>query len=810
MTFPVTKSHMTIGSKKKWVTKIDLDLESNAGSGSGSIKPNQSIHYIDIIDRSGSMYDAIDSLIDTLQALTSAMNPQDYRTIIWFSGSGEFRTLLKGVKSDASVNQVLESMRSTLGLTCFSESLNEALTIVQELTVADSTVINLFTDGVPTVSDLEAETNACFSLVSKLSNHPKVLGFNTIGFGYYDREFLVKLSDLSQHGNFSHIRELNDFDRIYLKNLESAQTLVLTNLEISVIKDKGNVKTLAVVDSTAVDGSSDFMDVEPDPLLSNRLDHVIYAGSAGSGIFAKSNVGAFKLKSLSPKNIFYVVTSKPVDLEVKINGETVDLKVVKSRSNQDQDFPYVAAAALYLRDRQLALDFLVNHAKDLGLSNLVLNSFTNDEVSDCLSHLVSAASNPKLRLLEGRISPGFIPNQAFCVMDLLGLIGSSYVPQLFNPDTPDPKFNQARLTKIQPYTRTRRKTTDNFNLFNPSCLAQSPGVLVYAENRLNVSVRFRLNGVVTLNPKAAESVGLDREVLSFIYRTHTFIKDGALNIKQAEFLLDPEMVETLKSKSKKIKVIASLDEPLLNKVRVILDFSRLPVINKQYLDKSLEIQNIYKVVAQITRLEAEQKVLNYLSDFFNKSKGGEEVGFESFNLNPEQIRVLTEHGITKSGSYAGIDNQRDPKDGLDYYEIRELSFYLKGVSSLPSLASVFKKLESKAKKSLTKSEDLVYQAITKYLGDKTNDFISLGSGSNGSTLDPESNSKSNWINETDLKSALTKTKEQLMASRNLLSIYKMALILTGNWLAVEGDAYQDMVIKTARVKEYIDPGLGQN
>jgi hypothetical protein len=101
-------------------------------------------------------------------------------------------------------------------------------------------------------------------------------------------------------------------------------------------------------------------------------------------------------------------------------------------------------------------------------------------------------------------------------------------------------------------------------------------------------------------------------------------------------------------------------------------------------------------------------------------------------------------------SYGGVSNQEILSG--DSYETRELEYYLKGVSSLPSINDVNKKLASS--KPLTKSEKFIYDKIKEYEG------------------------KSKSVITRNLKSV----KTELLEDRATLSAQKMAIILTGDWI----------------------------
>lgn len=756
----------TIGGLKKWVTKLTPFASSETAT-----ETRNTTHYIDIIDRSGSMTYDLDSVVDSLQSLTSLMGEEDYRTIIWFSGTGECRTLLKGVKADIQLNPVLDQMRTSLGLTCFSESLEEAKAVIQELQICDHTVINLFTDGHPTVGNLDLEIKKCLDLVSELGLNQVLV--NTIGFGnYYNRDFLIRLAASSGLGEFHHIKDIQDLSVVYASCVDQMSMRSLESVKIK--------HDLIYANPGSGSGSFVYLPFMAKPDQDEQ----------GTQIYLSSDL----------TESFYLLTE--FKLKQAELSALVDKPVTVLERRKDISFPWIYAAALYPTNRKSAVQALTN-AKDKGLIESVLNSFTYDEMADCQNQLRIAAFDPSQRYLLGKTPPNFIPSAStFCMVDLFKTLAHDfYVPQILVADTLDAKFNQARLL-VSDYKRVRRQTVDNFNLFNAESVSPIAvgSSLVLTESRLNMSLRFKIDGFVKLNPKAASAVGLAQNYPCSVYRTHTFVRDGSLNLGTAEFLVSPETFMVLKS-VKSIKIKAWLNEVETNKIRVILDFSKLPIINQSYIAKSNDLDLIYQVVQDLTRLQARQKACSYFIDVLGNKEQPKTGTFAS--LTDEQVRVLTEHGISQAGIYGGIDNKRELKDNLDYYEVRELSFYLKNVSSLPSVSAITKKLASG--KAFTTSESILFQALNSVYREANNPE------SVPSSLElvlEDANALVLALDWSRLKTILDQIKSELRIKREALSIYKMALVLTGSWfegLDPTESMYKDMVVKAARVKEYINP-----
>lgn len=151
------------------------------------------IHHIQILDRSGSMTGQIDRLIENVKMTIDHMKESDFFSIIWFSGHEQYRTLIKGasVKSDRSYSKLLDSIKSTLGTTCFSDPVKEAKSIVSELRdLCPNFSVTLFTDGAPVCPWSSNEEDVKVSdLISSMKND--IISFNTIGYGgYYNGELL--------------------------------------------------------------------------------------------------------------------------------------------------------------------------------------------------------------------------------------------------------------------------------------------------------------------------------------------------------------------------------------------------------------------------------------------------------------------------------------------------------------------------------------------------------------------------------------------------------------------------------------------
>ena len=130
-------------------------------SGSSTFKVRPPINWLMIFDRSGSTHYDLPKLVEDLKILCRKIPSGDTLSLGWFSSEGgQYDFFLKGWRVGSEdfqgLDHLLDQMKSSLSLTCFSEILDEAKTVVETLKVmsgSTSFVLSFFTDGYPIVSN---------------------------------------------------------------------------------------------------------------------------------------------------------------------------------------------------------------------------------------------------------------------------------------------------------------------------------------------------------------------------------------------------------------------------------------------------------------------------------------------------------------------------------------------------------------------------------------------------------------------------------------------------------------------------------
>ena len=84
--------------------------------------------------------------------------------------------------------------------------------------------------------------------------------------------------------------------------------------------------------------------------------------------------------------------------------------------------------------------------------------------------------------------------------------------------------------------------------------------------------------------------------------------------------------------------------------------------------------------------EYKQKCINYYLDKFNDNATAAQKKVGIFEgKTADQIQVLTDHGLEKSGSYKGVDKTTTPAADCDFYMARSFEFSFKGMKAIPKV-----------------------------------------------------------------------------------------------------------------------------
>jgi hypothetical protein len=703
---------LNLGGKDKTVVIINQTEETKQQTTSQEVG---AIHFIHVVDRSGSMGGYIRSLMDNVEKTLDALGDNDYFSLVWFSSPGQCKTLVKGARKDKeSIVRLLNTIRSTLGTTCFSEPMAEVNSIIDDLAaICPNFCVSFFTDGLPVVPwPLHEEMRRVQEQVDKMA--PKVLAINTIGFGnYYDRDFMVEMSSKSQFGQYVHSTQIEDYSTIFRHNYERISELVVESTE-----------------------------------LYAQGAQVLYLTRSSSKLAVD---GELTMQALDKRKNQFVLIGDG-DFTFDYNGEgyhTAKIKAGPANKATVENIQYAMAYELYYQgQRQASLDILAINLKDRALIDGQLVAFTYDEVAAYSDRLKKAVFHNASRRTEGVAPDGYVPSaDAFSVFDAITMLGNSdalYVPG-------------------NDYKRVGLKTEDQFNLFkkDASKLSTAPmSDIVFNRDKLNVSLRFTVEGNVGLNPKQAEEVGLPKSVPAKIFRNHTIIKDGGVNVPEMRVLMPQATLDVLRDAQGSVDFIQDVQPVAVVEngtayQDVRLNLAVLPIINRGYLDAFPTTESVYAALKQQLVLDARAKVLNH----YVKATGAT---IKASTVTDEQLKILKDHGLDGGFIYSGVDNKTASKEDGDFYESRSLSFNIKGMASLPSVKDVLKRMDEK--KAFTAGQQVVKDQM---------DYLEKAVGCPLSTLTDAA--------ATALAKIQQETKKQVLEITARLAALKTAKILTGDW-----------------------------
>lgn len=714
-------------------------------------------HHIHVLDRSGSMSGQIRNLIEQVKKTLTCLGPDDLISIVWFASPGQYRTLVKGAKNTPELLTLLDSLKSTLGCTCFSDPIKEVKTIVEELSSLNpNIVVTLFTDGQPVCPwGSSEEESRTISLVKSLRD--KIIAFNTVGYSnYYNQDFLKTLSACSEFGIFTHSSNIEEYSQIFTNNFEKVSS--------------GKIESVHIEFPLTVDGiylNRKFTKMEKLEIYLSRLD--------------------------KQKNQFFLVSDS--EFNFIYNGTNHESKNIPDSAPDATvtNFLYAYAYGLYYANRRRPSLEILAHLRDKALVDSHMASFTFDECANHQTLLETAALSHTARFLEGECKANYLPaKNAFCVIDVLNELATNdafYLP--FHAEAED-------------YERIGKKATETQSLFTytKDVISTPFSEFVFNKDKANLSIRIRIPGEVALDPKAAADVGLPTRFSSYVWRNHTFIKNGILNVKKCIAVMPQRLFDAIQSRRKILESLppeqictdlaAQYGTPY---VLARINFTRLPVINASYLE-DVTASKLFQTCSRLLDLECYQKYVNHYWKRFEASASASQLKLGAFEeKSVAQIKVLEAHGVDKSGAYVGLDKSVPKNEDCDFYETRSFEFVFKGVSSLPSVADVAEKVAAKKE---TVSVQKMNGAHLK---------LAERARKEGIVLDSPTVATRDWL----LKEQQG-VRGEIFHIRSELCALKMAKLLNGdnfegftldakkNLVYEKGD--ETLILKMERVKEY--------
>lgn len=426
----------------------------------------QATNRVAIFDRSGSMMWTIDKVVDDLYHWVEQIPNGDTVTIGWFSGPGQYRFILKGVRINgpedlAMVKQVLDANRNVVATTCFSEILGDLASVVTDLSPISGRFSLVFlTDGCPVVPDVVQEIKDIEANLAKVELASALF----IGYGdYYNRNLMADMARWSG-GALIHADAISRF-----------------GVEINSF--------------TKADKAAPAVEIN----------------AMGTTVFTVSDNGQPIIHKVQQNGKAKVLVGSKVYHLTIDGGSAFD--------DADLDGIYAACILLVRANRvELALETL-GDIGDKHLVNKLANAYTVSELGNVESDLATAAKNKETRFVGGR-KLGCLPDRnAFCVLQALQILASD----------DEAHFHPYHELFAYKRIGVKALVAEGYSTFTSKHTGCPLGTLVFHETRMNVSISTKISGTIELTDECA-NYGLGKKFPTYQHRNYTIVKDGALNV----------------------------------------------------------------------------------------------------------------------------------------------------------------------------------------------------------------------------------------------------------------------------------------
>jgi hypothetical protein len=623
---------------------------------------SDNLNHIWIFDRSGSMSGTLNSLVQDLIQKSKELKVGDVLSIGWFSGESQYRFALKGFKIGndkdfETIESALKPLRSTVGLTCFSEIIYDTETVVKELGIFGLDFALMFlTDGYPVVSNYDKEIKNIFDAISKVQK--SIASCLLVGYGnYYNKELMSKMAE-AFGGDLIHSGNILSFSQDFKTHLEDSRE---NGAKIK-IKMDAKIEVPFSINGRQVN------------VYSQEEDNILY--------FTPSK---------NKTNYLYYLSESEI-------GDQVQCDFSKDKLGQEETrFMKALYALSYILSGRTKTDLalkVLSKIGDVALLDGIINAFTNEEYGEVESHMKKAVYSTKDRYLNGK-NLSYLPDEnATCIVDIIDILTLDQ-ETLFYPYHPDLEYNKISRSSEQKDKDLKFITGE-----------ENPGVpisnLTWNQTKLNLSVLINIGGSVNLDQDSSK-FGFAQTYPTFIWRNYSVIKDGFLNMP--EIYVKPSFLvwDKLKAVEKKEGKDLFIDSGDGSGKLILRNF---PVMNRGMAKNYNSATELCKLSVEELRLESAIKISKSML------KELEEVKTKSV-LSPEAEAYLARFGIGKDGSFS------PPKtilESTDSYFAKEFKIDISKFSNLPSLNALKTKLEKlesdkTGKVKLTESESLMKTSL---------------------------------------------------------------------------------------------------
>lgn len=654
------------------------------------------VHHLVAIDISGSMYSDLPELrVHLKNKLATLVGANDTVSLIWFSGRGQCGTLVEAMKVNgvadlSSLHSAIDRFLVPTGLTGFKEPLQQAGAIIDRLKAkAPGALFNLF--FLTDGGDNQWSEKEILDVCKVLEK--KLDSAAVVEYGWCcNRPLMTKMAE-TLGGNLV----FSDGFESYAVAFEGA----LSGKSKKVPVKLTNAASAGYVFAVAGDNLLTFTpDADGVVLVPEGLTAVAY--------FVAEKGEAFDHTKHTDANIFAAVVP------------------LAQRMESDKLFSVLGALG------------------DVALVHSFSSCFSKEDYSRFQAEALAAAADVTKRYAAGYDADAVPKEDAYTVLELLSDLSGS-AENLFYPY--HSAFHYERIGAA-------REANDEEVRFSVADKAKGYAIngLVWNEDRPNVSIRVKVDGVVKL--PASRPAMVPAAVESFIYRAYTVIRDGIVHTRKMPVSLAEATFAKLQANGLLVG-----ESWAAGKV-FVLDYPKLPVINRLMV-KGTTAKATFNTVVELALLKGAQKVFNDWRDRISPKESKKFLAIYG-DVGTEYLKSV---GVT---DYNGFNPPSTTVKSGDFYMANELKIAVKGLSSLPKVLDVEAAVDSGKK---LKIGEFVMTGAIKRL----DDFMAsplYTSAADGNAL------LATWL-EGEQKAIITKTRELM----EKLAQSKFSIVVGHIWFA---------------------------
>lgn len=655
------------------------------------------VHHIIVVDCSASMAGDLPELRRQLKSeIVKFMGPDDTITLIWFSGRGEFGTLiaveqLNNPRHLMAAQKTIDRWLRPVGMTGFQEPLQAVAKVLEGL-VAPAALI-FMTDGQENQWPREQVLEAARALKGKLA------AATFVEYGLYaDRAMLAAMAQATG-GQHLVARDLAGYRQILECEIARRAPSMQKTVKLAGVPRDNTAFAI-------VGGKITTFDLDTTP----------------SGLTSKSATVSNDVTTL-----YYLTSTRPAGVVELLRHEPLLVGA------------YAALAVYGLRAQPKIIYPLLRFTGDVYLIDMFEGCFGRQRYNAFVEAARAAAFDPENKALLRGYDPGRVPSQPVTIFHVLEtLIRDKARICVDHPAFKYSRISRKRLDADEVLTleeaaeleEIRDKLTGERDAEKIKALqeqidqlisskrqalkfAPHPAPdgyeiegLVFHSDQPNLSVRVKRTGYVDLSSRVAsmpaelQKAFAERDCWAipafetFIWRNYAIVANGLINVDYLPVKMSPNARASLWTMGVEIEEAeGGID---------IIDLRAIAIINRGQVEQA-SLREAAGLEYELTRLRAFQKVFSHTIAARgpgNKAEGlAEQYGDAAANWLVEQ--GITDHGFApKSTTAAPVS---------DVITVRSLAIKLAGYSTLPPVKDVIASVVGGKK--LNKPEALMSEAL---------------------------------------------------------------------------------------------------